>query len=218
MIEDLRHSETWRVFRIISELVEGFETLHRIGPSVSIFGSARMNEDTIYYHQAYCLGKLLADAGFNVITGGGPGIMEAACKGAYHGGKGKAIGLNIELPHEQKPNHFQDISINFRYFFVRKLMFIKYAMAYVIFPGGFGTMDEFFESLTLIQTKKVDEHFPVILFGKEYWYGLLQWMKDVLINEKTISPEDIDIIHIAEKPEEVFEIIKEHHRLFWKGQ
>ena len=216
MIEDLRKSETWRVFRIISELVEGFETLHRIGPCVSIFGSARMTEDSIYYSQAYCLSKMLADAGFNVITGGGPGIMEASSKGAFHGKKGKSIGLNIELPLEQNPNQYQEISLNFRYFFVRKLMFIKYAMAYVIFPGGFGTMDEFFESLTLIQTKKVERHFPVILFGKQYWQGLLDWIKDVLITEKTISKEDMDIIHLAESPEEVFEILKEHHRLFWK--
>lgn len=212
MIEDLRKSETWRVFRIQSELVEGFETLYDIGPAVTVFGSARLQEDSAYYHQAIKVGRMLADAGFSVITGGGPGIMEAANKGAKLG-KGKSVGLNIQLPHEQYPNKYQDITVNFRYFFVRKLMFIKYAMAFVIFPGGFGTMDELFESLTLVQTAKI-ESFPIILFGKEYWSGLLDWMKHTLVEEGTISREDFALFQIVDEAHEVCELLKQHYDTF----
>lgn len=212
MIEDLRKSDTWRVFRIQSELVEGFETLYELGPAVTIFGSARLNEDSYYYHQAIKVGKMLSNAGFSVITGGGPGIMEAANKGARMG-KSKSIGLNIQLPHEQVSNQYQDIAIDFRYFFVRKLMFVKYAIAYVIFPGGFGTMDEFFEALTLVQTGKL-ESFPIILFGREYWQGLIDWMKNTLVQHGTISPEDFAFFHIVDDAKDVCEILKEHYRVF----
>lgn len=212
MIEDLRKSETWRVFRIQSELVEGFENLFEIGPAVTIFGSARLGEDSYYYYQAVKVAKMLSDAGFSIITGGGPGIMEAANKGAKMG-KSKSIGLNIELPHEQLPNKYQDITISFRYFFVRKLMFIKYAIAFVIFPGGFGTMDELFEALTLVQTGRI-ESFPIILFGREYWEGLINWMKTTLVSNGTISREDFALFHIVDEPSEVCELLKEHYRVF----
>jgi len=211
MIEDLKSSETWRVFRIQSELVEGFETLYGLGPAVSIFGSARLDESSPYYRQAMELGKMLADAGFSVITGGGPGIMEAANRGAYLG-RAKSVGLNIELPSEQKPNQYHHISLSFRYFFVRKLMFIKYAMAFIIFPGGFGTIDEFFEALTLVQTGKVREDFPIILYGTPYWEGLLRWMRTTLVAENTITPKDLDLIHLADTPQEVFELIQQHQQ------
>jgi len=211
MIEDLRKSETWRVFRIQSELVEGFETLYDLGPAVTVFGSARLTEDSYYYHQAVRVGKMLADAGFSVITGGGPGIMEAANKGAKLG-KGKSVGLNIHLPHEQTQNTYQDLSLSFRYFFVRKLMFVKYAMAYVIFPGGFGTMDEMFEALTLVQTGKITDAFPIILFGVEYWKGLLDWMKTTLVAEGTISETDFSLFHLVDDASEVCELLKAHHK------
>ena len=212
MIEDLRKSETWRVFRIQSELVDGFETLFDIGPAVTIFGSSRLEEDSYYYHQAIRVGKMLSEAGFSVITGGGPGVMEGANKGAKMG-KGKSIGLNIKLPHEQVPNKYQDVTLDFRYFFVRKLMFVKYAMAFVIFPGGFGTMDELFEALTLVQTGKI-ESFPIILFGSEYWKGLIEWMKHTLVPAGTIGKEDFALFSIVDTPEEVCELLKEHYRVF----
>ncbi|TAN43756.1 MAG: TIGR00730 family Rossman fold protein [Nitrospirae bacterium] len=209
MIEDLRKSETWRVFRIQSELVEGFETLYDLGPAVTVFGGSRMTEDSFYYHQAVRVGKMLADAGFSVITGGGPGIMEAANKGAKIG-KGKSVGLNIQLPHEQQQNAYQDLSVNFRYFFVRKLMFIKYALAYIIFPGGFGTMDEMFEALTLVQTGKIRDAFPIILFGSDYWKGLVDWMKCTLVAEGSISEKDFSLFHVVDDASEVCELLKEH--------
>ncbi len=212
MIEDLRKSETWRVFRIQSELVDGFENLFDIGPAVTIFGSARLEEDSYYYQEAVKVSKMLSNAGFSVITGGGPGIMEAANKGAKMG-KGRSVGLNIELPHEQYANHFLDINISFRYFFIRKLMFIKYAIAFVIFPGGFGTMDELFEALTLVQTGKI-ESFPIILYGSEYWKGLIDWMKHTLVANKTISREDFSFFQMVDKPRDVCELLKEHNRTF----
>lgn len=212
MIEDLRTSETWRVFRIQSELVEGFESLYGLGPAVTIFGSSRLTEDSDYYHQAVKVSKMLSDAGFVIITGGGPGIMEGANKGAKMG-KSKSIGLNIHLPHEQVANRYQDIALNFRYFFIRKLMFIKYAMAFVIFPGGFGTMDELFEALTLVQTGKI-ESFPIILYGKKYWEGLIDWMKKTLVPEGTIDRTDFALFHVVDEPVEVCEILKEHYRVF----
>lgn len=206
MIEDLRTTDTWRVFRILSELVDGFESLYDLGPAVTIFGSARLGEDSYYYQKAVEVGKKLSDSGFSVITGGGPGIMEGANRGAKMG-KGKSVGLNIQLLHEQVPNKYQDIALNFRYFFVRKLMFIKYASAYVIFPGGFGTMDELFEALTLVQTRKIDS-FPIILFGSEYWKGLTEWMKNTLIPQATIGREDQLLLQIVDDTDEVCRLLK----------
>ncbi|MBN2655401.1 MAG: TIGR00730 family Rossman fold protein [Nitrospirae bacterium] len=211
MIEDLRHSETWRVFRIQSELVDGFENLFGLGPAVTVFGSARLGEGSPYYQQAMELGRFISDAGFAVITGGGPGIMEAANRGAKQG-KSKSVGLNIHLPHEQYPNKYQDISLTFRYFFVRKLMLVKYALAYIIFPGGFGTMDELFESLTLVQTGKI-ESFPIILYGREYWKGLIDWMKESLVKNGAVSKEDFSFISIVDTTEDVCHLLKEYFNI-----
>ncbi len=211
-MEDLKTSETWRVFRIQSELVEGFETLHDIGPAVSIFGSARMRPGQKYYDDAVTVAKMLADDGFAIITGGGPGVMEGANKGAKKG-KAHSIGLNIEIPAEQLPNKYQDISLSFRYFFIRKLMFIKYALAYIIFPGGYGTMDELFEALTLAQTKRI-KSFPIILYGSEYWKGLFDWMKNTLVANGTIGKEDFALFSIVDSPEEIRFLINEHFRVF----
>jgi len=211
-MEDLKHSETWRVFRIQSELVEGFETLNEIGPAVTVFGSSRLKPGSYYYEKAVELGKKLSDGGFTVITGGGPGIMEGANKGA-HQGNSKSIGLNIEISEEQRANKYQDISLSFRYFFVRKLMFVKYAIAFIIFPGGFGTMDELFEALTLSQTKKIGI-FPIILFGKDYWKGLIDWFKSTLILNHTIAPEDLGLISLVDEVDEVCQILREHKRVF----
>jgi uncharacterized protein (TIGR00730 family) len=216
MIEDLRKTDTWRVFRIQSELVEGFETLYNLGPAVTIFGSARLGTDSYYYQKAVELGKMLSEAGFSVITGGGPGIMEGANKGAQMG-KGKSVGLNIDLPSEQIPNKYQDITLNFRYFFLRKLMFIKYALAFIIFPGGFGTLDELFEALTLVQTRRIDS-FPVILFGSEYWKGLVDWMENTLVREKTINREDFKLFHITDDPAEVGNLLREYYRTSEEGK
>jgi uncharacterized protein (TIGR00730 family) len=209
-MEDLAKSDTWRVFRIMAELVEGFEALNNIGPAVTIFGSARLKPGSPYYNKCLKVAESLAQDGFAVISGGGPGIMEAANKGAQNA-NGTSVGLNIELPMEQTPNSFQDVRVEFRYFFVRKLMFVKYAVAYVIFPGGFGTMDELFEALTLIQTKKI-RGFPVVLVGKEYWQGLIDWMKRSLIEHGAIDPQDLDLMHIVEEPEEVRAIINARYK------
>ena len=211
-MEDLKTSETWRVFRIQSELVEGFETLHNLGPAVTIFGSSRLSSGNKYYNEAVTLAKSLADDGFAIITGGGPGIMEGANKGAKKG-KAPSVGLNIAIPAEQIPNRYQDISLTFRYFFIRKLMFIKYAIAYIIFPGGFGTMDELFEALTLAQTKRIDS-FPIILYGSRYWKGLIDWMKNTLVPNGTIRKEDFALISLVDTPEEVCFLINEHYRVF----
>lgn len=204
MIEDLRHSETWRVFRIQSELVDGFETLYNLGPAVGVFGGARFEEGSQYYQQAMNVGAMLSQHGFSIITGGGPGIMEAANRGAKMG-RGKSVGLNIELPHEQEPNPHLDISLSFRYFFVRKLMFVKYAMGFVIFPGGFGTMDELFEALTLVQTKKVIS-FPLVLYSSEYWKGLVEWIRGTLVERGAISREDIDLIYVVDDSADIARI------------
>ncbi len=204
MIEDLRHSETWRVFRIQSELVEGFETLYDLGPAVGVFGGARFQEDSPYYQQAINVCAMLSQAGFSIITGGGPGIMEAANKGAKMG-RGKSVGLNIELPFEQSANPHLDISLTFRYFFVRKLMFVKYATGFVIFPGGFGTMDELFEALTLIQTKKVTS-FPLVLFDSNYWKGLVEWMKDTLAERGAIDRSDLDFMYVVDDSADIARI------------
>ncbi|HXX58317.1 MAG TPA: TIGR00730 family Rossman fold protein [Thermodesulfovibrionales bacterium] len=211
-MEDLKTSETWRVFRIQSELVEGFETLHNLGPAVSIFGSSRLLPGSRYYDDAVVLAKLLADDGFAIITGGGPGVMEGANKGAKKG-RAHSVGLNIEIPSEQHPNRYQDISLSFRYFFIRKLMFVKYAIAYIIFPGGFGTMDELFEALTLAQSKRI-ESFPIILYGSRYWAGLIDWMKNTLVPNGTIRKEDFALFSLVDKPEEVRFLINEHYRVF----
>ena len=211
-MEDLKTSETWRVFRIQSELVEGFETLHELGPAVSIFGSSRMRPGQKYYDDAMTVAKMLADDGFAIITGGGPGVMEGANRGAKKG-KAPSVGLNIEIPSEQVRNEYQDISLSFRYFFIRKLMFIKYAIAYIIFPGGFGTTDELFEALTLAQTKKI-QAFPIILYGSEYWKGLIDWMKNTLVPNGTIGREDFALFSIVDKPEEIRFLINEHFRVF----
>lgn len=210
-MDDVRSSEPWRVFRIMSEIIDGFEALNNIGPAVSIFGSSRLGPENKYYKEAEEVGRLLALEGFAVMTGGGPGIMEGANKGAKKG-KGKSIGLNIHLPHEQKKNKYQDISLGFRYFFARKLMFVKYALGFVIFPGGFGTMDELFEALTLVQTERIKQ-FPIILYGSEYWKGLIDWMKKTLVPQGTISKEDFAFFQIVDKPEDVVFLFKEHMRV-----
>lgn len=209
-MEDLSKSDTWRVFRIMSELVEGFEALNNIGPAVTIFGSARLEPGSVYYNKCLKVAESLARKGFAIISGGGPGIMEAANKGAQNA-NGISVGLNIELPMEQAPNNFQDIRVEFRYFFVRKLMFVKYAVAYVIFPGGYGTMDELFEALTLIQTKRI-RSFPVVLVGTEYWKGLIDWLKNTVLAAGAISPEDLDLMHIVDEPEDVVDIIIKRYR------
>lgn len=208
MVEDLKAGETWRIFRIMSEFVEGFDELANIGPAVSIFGSSRFAPDSPYYQKAVEIASVLSKDGYTIITGGGPGIMEAANRGASLN-KGLSIGLNIELPHEQKPNIFQNKSLNFRYFFARKMMFVKYAMGYIIMPGGFGTMDELFESLTLIQTHKAYP-FPVILVGTEYWKGLLDWIRGTMVTNGTVSPEELDYLHVTDDPGRVAEIMSQH--------
>jgi uncharacterized protein (TIGR00730 family) len=207
---DFTTMEPWRVLRIQGEIVEGFERLHAIGPAVAVFGSARLAPDTPYYGAAVETARGLAEAGLAVITGGGPGIMEAANKGASQA-KGLSIGCNIELPHEQGPNPFQDISLSFRYFFVRKLMFVKYSVGYVIFPGGFGTLDELFEALTLTQTQKI-EHFPIVLCGRSYWQPLVNWFKETLLVNRCIDAEDIDLLHLLDDPQEIVQTIVSHCR------
>lgn len=209
-MEDLAKSDTWRVFRIMAELVEGFEALNNIGPAVTIFGSARVPPGSPYYNKCLKVAERLAQDGFAIISGGGPGIMEAANKGTQNA-RGVSVGLNIELPMEQAPNQFQDIRVEFRYFFVRKLMFVKYAVGYVIFPGGFGTMDELFEALTLIQTKKI-RSFPVVLVGREYWSGLFDWIRKTMLDANNISPEDLDLMHVVDEPEEVCAIINRRYK------
>ncbi len=210
LLETPRHDEftstdTWRVFRIMGEFVEGFDELATVTRGVAIFGSARTPPESPYYAAAQETAALLARAGFSVITGGGPGIMEAANRGAFEAA-GVSIGCNIELPFEQSPNPYQTRSLKFRYFFVRKTMFVKYSNAFVIFPGGFGTLDELFEALTLIQTRKIN-NFPVILFGKEYWGGMLDWLGNVMLKNKYIAAQDRDLLHLTDSPAEVVEII-----------
>lgn len=202
---DFLHSDPWRVFRIMGEFVEGFDNLARIGPSVTIFGSARTPADHPEYAAARETARLLGEAGFGIITGGGPGIMEAANRGARDADV-LSVGCNIELPFEQGINPYVDVAINFRYFFVRKTMFVKYAEAFVIFPGGFGTMDELFEALTLIQTGKVRD-FPVVMVGTAYWQGLIDWFRAALLAEGKISPEDLDLVVVTDSPEEAVRTI-----------
>src|SRR4051794_25577052 len=204
--------DTWRIFRIMSEFVEGFEVMAPVGPAVSIFGSARTKPQEKYYKAAEQTAALLAKAGFAVITGGGPGIMEAGNKGAFEAG-GKSIGLNITLPQEQEANRYQTLSLDFHYFYARKVMFVKYASAFICFPGGYGTLDEFFETMTLIQTLKV-ESFPIILYGSTYWTGLAEWIRAQLI-PKYIDPEDIDIFKIVDSPQEVVKLVKQGVKKHW---
>ncbi|HUT46003.1 MAG TPA: TIGR00730 family Rossman fold protein [Sedimentisphaerales bacterium] len=200
--------DLWRIFRVMAEFTEGFEELASVGPAVSIFGSARSGPDDPYYKLAEKTASELVNDGFAIITGGGGGIMEAANKGAADAG-GQSIGLNIELPMEQVPNEYQNISLNFRYFFVRKVMFLKYAHGFIVFPGGFGTMDEFFESLVLIQTLK-QATFPVILMGSEYWAGLVEWIKAKMLGEhKYIAPEDMNVFTMVDDVRTAVKIIKD---------
>ncbi len=200
--------ESWRVFKIMSEFVEGFEVLSGLPPAVTIFGSARTTPDDPVYRQARDTAARIARAGYAVITGGGPGIMEAANRGAFEAG-GVSVGLNISLPHEQLPNNYQSIELNFHYFFCRKVMFVKYARAFVIFPGGFGTLDEFMESLTLIQTLKI-EPFPVICVGSDYWNGLVDWMERTLQKQyRTIGPDDLKLFHVTDDIDDVVKRVRE---------
>ncbi len=209
-MEDLKMEDPWRVFRIMGEFVEGFHELSEIGPAVSIFGSARTKKTHKWYKQAEKTAELLVKEGYAVITGGGPGAMEAGNKGAAKA-KGHSIGLNIDLPFEQKPNPYQNHLINFHYFFCRKVMFVKYAKAFVIFPGGFGTLDELFESLTLIQTQRM-ERFPVVLYSSAYWGGLIEWLKKTVAKEKNIDYEDLDLFSLADTPEDVTKQIQSFYK------
>ncbi|HJQ32634.1 MAG TPA: TIGR00730 family Rossman fold protein [Pyrinomonadaceae bacterium] len=203
--DEFTRTDTWRVFRIMGEFIEGFDELATVTRGVAIFGSARTPQEDQYYAAAQETAALLARAGFSVITGGGPGIMEAANRGAYEA-NGVSVGCNIELPFEQQPNPYQTRSLKFRYFFVRKTMFVKYSNAFVIFPGGFGTLDELFEALTLIQTHKI-RNFPVVLFGSGYWGGLLKWVEDVMLKSKYISADDRGLLHLTDSPSEVVDIV-----------
>jgi uncharacterized protein (TIGR00730 family) len=207
LIDEFSIKESWRIFRIISEFVEGFETMSEVYPGVSVFGSASITESDPVYDLGRQIGKLLAQAGFAVITGGGPGAMEAANRGAAEA-NGKSVGLCIQLPKEQASNPYTNIKVNFRYFFVRKVMFVKYAVAYIILPGGFGTMDELFEALTLIQTNRI-RPFPVILLGKDYWKDLLSWIKKtMLLKHRMICPDDMDLFQCIDDPEAAVAAIK----------
>jgi len=211
--KDFIHTDPWRVLKIQGEFVDGFDTLAGAGSCISIFGSARTKPDDKYYKAAEKTAALLVENGTGVITGGGPGIMEAANKGAYEAG-GVSIGCNIELPFEQEPNPYQNISLEFHYFFVRKMMFVKYSVGYIIFPGGFGTLDELFEALTLAQTNKI-EHFPLVLYGNDYWKGLDGWINEFLLERHdAISPEDMELYKIVDDPNDavayVIKTIKEN--------
>ncbi|HID95218.1 MAG TPA: TIGR00730 family Rossman fold protein [Candidatus Latescibacteria bacterium] len=203
------NEEPWRIFRIMAEFVDGFEVLSKVGPAVSIFGSSKMSRDDIYYKVTERIAALLVKANYAVITGGGPGIMEAANKGAMEAG-GESIGLNILIPAQQKPNPFIKTLLEFRYFFARKVMFVKYAKAFIIMPGGFGTMDELFEALTLVQTGRI-QPFPIILVGKDYWKGLIDWLKGYTLKNGYILEEDLDIFTVIDEPEKVVEAIEEFH-------
>lgn len=204
-LDEFLHTDTWRVFRIMGEFIQGFEDLARIKNGVAIFGSARTPPDDPEYKAAQETAALLARAGCSVITGGGPGIMEAANRGAFEAG-GTSVGCNIELPHEQGSNSYLTLSLKFKYFFVRKMMFVKYSDAFIIFPGGFGTMDELFEALTLIQTRKI-HNFPVVLYGTKYWKGMLDWLRGPMLGEAKIVKEDLRRLHVTDSPSEIVEII-----------
>ncbi|MEN8226185.1 MAG: TIGR00730 family Rossman fold protein [Bacteroidota bacterium] len=211
---EIKTYDSWQIFKIMSEFVQGFERMAKIGPCVSVFGSARTKPSDKHYKLAEQVAYLLTKKGFGVITGGGPGIMEAANKGAHFAG-GKSVGLNIKLPFEQQANPFIDPEnlIEFDFFFVRKVMFMKYAQGYVVLPGGFGTLDELFEAITLIQTAKL-VHFPIVLVDRKYWTGLVEWIKQRLLEEENISPEDVDIIKLVDTPEEVVDVIEEFYKKY----
>src|SRR5512137_1573489 len=206
LVDALSIEESWRIFRIMAEFVDAIETLSKLKHSVTIFGSARVRPEDPYYKKTEYLARRLAENGFSVITGGGPGIMEAANKGAAAAG-GQSVGMNIRLPYEQKPNPYANTIIEYKYFFIRKVMFVKYAVAYVILPGGFGTMDELFEALTLIQTKRI-KGFPVIMMGSEYWQGLIDWVKNTMLQNDKIEPADLEIIQVLDDPDEIVKHIK----------
>jgi uncharacterized protein (TIGR00730 family) len=205
------HSDPWRALRILGEFVDGFDALARVGPAVSVFGSARVGEGHHCYDAAREVGRGLAERGYAVITGGGPGVMEGANRGAAEAG-GLSVGCNIELPREQEPNPYANLLIDFRYFFVRKTMFVKYAVGFVVFPGGFGTLDELFEALTLIQTGKV-AGFPVVLYGSEHWAGLLAWARERLATDRMIAEDDLDLLAVSDSPEEMCDIVTGGRRL-----
>jgi len=204
--------DVWRIFRIMSEFVEGFEEMASLGPAVTIFGSARTRPGDPYFKAAEETARLLSKQGFSVITGGGPGIMEAGNKGAFEAG-GKSVGLNITLPQEQEANRYQTLSLDFHYFYARKVMFVKYASAFICFPGGYGTLDEFFETITLIQTLKV-EAFPIILYGSPYWNGLVEWISKIVM-PNYIDREDIDIFRIVDDPQSVVKLVKQGMKTHW---
>lgn len=206
VVDDLSARESWRIFHIMAEFVEGFEELPEVFPAVSIFGSARTKPGSELYETTLRTAQLLVKNGFNVISGGGPGTMEAANKGAAEAG-GKSVGLHIQLPNEQAPNPYANVRLEYRYFFIRKVMFVKYAMAYIIMPGGFGTMDELFEAMTLIQTKRI-KPFPLVLMGSNFWSGLIDWFKETLLREQTISPSDLELFNVVDTPEEAVDIIR----------
>ena len=206
LIDDLKLGESWRLFKIMGEFVDGVEALHDLGPAVSIFGSARIKTDDPIYQKAEKIAYLFAQNKYAVITGGGGGVMEAANKGAVKAG-GVSVGLNIHLPFEQIPNEFSNIKLEFKYFFIRKVMFIKYATAYIALPGGFGTMDELFEVITLIQTRRI-KPFPIILVGSDYWSGLFDWIRSHLMASKMISARDLEIIQILDDPDEILRNVK----------
>ena len=209
--EGFTKEDTWRIFRIMAEFVEGFEVLSQVGKAVSIFGSSRSTSSNKYYKLAEETAYLLAKSGFAIITGGGPGIMEAGNRGARRAG-GFSIGLNIQIPTEQKANEYIDTLLDFHYFFVRKVMFVKYAKAFVILPGGYGTLDEFYEAINLIQTQRIPQ-FPVVLLGKEYWKGMLEWLRNTVLKGGCISPSDLDIFKVADSPKEVADIIKKFYKM-----
>lgn len=208
---EIKSTDSWVIFKVMSEFVEGFEKLAKIGPCVSIFGSARTKEDESYYKMAEEIAAKLVKHGYGVITGGGPGIMEAGNRGAKREG-GSSVGLNIDLPFEQEANEYidRDKLINFHYFFVRKVMFTRYSQGFIVMPGGFGTLDELFEAMTLIQTKKIGK-FPIVLVGKDYWQGLFDWIKETLLEQGMISPEDTDLINVVETPQEAIKVIDEFY-------
>ncbi len=212
-LPEMTGHESWRIFRIMAEFVEAFEVLAPVGPAVSVFGSARTRPEDPYFKAAEETSRLLAKAGLAVITGGGPGIMEAGNKGAFDAG-GTSVGLNITLPQEQEGNRYQTISLDFHYFYARKVMFVKYASAFICFPGGYGTLDEFFEVITLIQTLKV-EPFPVVLYGSEYWGGLVDWIRGTLLKGRFIDPEDVDIFRVVDDPKEAVRLVRQGMKKPW---
>ena len=209
LLKNTTARESWRIFGIMSEFVEATERLSAIRPAVTIFGSARVKPESQYYALTETIARKLSDAGFSVISGGGPGVMEAANKGAFHG-KSPSVGLNIQLPHEQKSNHYQDISQTFRHFFARKYMFVRFASAYVVMPGGFGTLDELMEALTLIQTGKARK-IPLILVCADFWAGMIDWFKDRLVSEGMIDPRDMELIQLIDDPDKIVEAIFKHY-------